>query len=295
MDICLHERLLACGPLPVEEGTPPEFGVMLQPRRPGMHVGEVPVAWLKQLAGLHQLVLLRGFSSFADGEAMTRYCEGFGPLLYWPFGAVLELREEAAPEDHIFASHYVPLHWDGMYLQQVPEFQVFQCASAPAQGEGGRTTFAHTPLALRLADEASRALWAGTQGHYQRSAAHYSSVARAPLIERHPRRHYPVLRVCEPPVDGDPAFINPSEYRFEGLGGDERGRLLGSLRQALYDPRAFYAHRWQSGDLLIADNFTLLHGREAFASGCARHLRRVHVHAEPPLANPHLAQGGLTP
>ncbi|WP_046880103.1 TauD/TfdA family dioxygenase, partial [Pseudomonas aeruginosa] len=61
-----------------------------------------------------------------------------------------------------------------------------------------------------------------------------------------------------------------------------------SLRRCLYHPQAHYAHRWRSDDLVIADNLTLLHGREAFAHRAPRHLRRVHIHAEPALRNPHL-------
>jgi alpha-ketoglutarate-dependent taurine dioxygenase len=97
-----------------------------------------------------------------------------------------------------------------------------------------------------------------------------------------------VLRFCEPPVDGDSTFINPSSCRFDGIGEDEVHALLASLRHALYDPRAHYAHRWQAGDVVLADNFTLLHGREGFVSRSPRHLRRVHIHSEPPLRNPHL-------
>ncbi|MGG4649520.1 TauD/TfdA family dioxygenase [Pseudomonas aeruginosa] len=69
---------------------------------------------------------------------------------------------------------------------------------------------------------------------------------------------------------------------------EQRGELLASLRRCLYHPQAHYAHRWRSDDLVIADNLTLLHGREAFAHRAPRHLRRVHIHAEPALRNPHL-------
>ncbi|MDF5900390.1 4-hydroxyphenylacetate 3-hydroxylase N-terminal domain-containing protein [Pseudomonas aeruginosa] len=43
----------------------------------------------------------------------------------------------------------------------------------------------------------------------------------------------------------------------------------------MYHPQAHYAHRWRSDDLVIADNRTLLHGREAFVHRAPRHLRRV--------------------
>ncbi|MEM6730499.1 MAG: TauD/TfdA family dioxygenase, partial [Myxococcota bacterium] len=56
----------------------------------------------------------------------------------------------------------------------------------------------------------------------------------------------------------------------------------------LHAPESFYAHQWQTGDVVIADNFTLLHGREAFTSRAPRHLQRVHVLSETPFDNPGL-------
>ncbi|MCB0417979.1 MAG: TauD/TfdA family dioxygenase, partial [Bdellovibrionales bacterium] len=53
-------------------------------------------------------------------------------------------------------------------------------------------------------------------------------------------------------------------------------------------PANFYAHEWKTGDVVLSDNHTLLHGREAFVSGSPRHLRRVHVLGKPALKNPHL-------
>ncbi|MGH3312603.1 MAG: hypothetical protein ACRDP3_18815 [Streptomyces sp.] len=44
--------------------------------------------------------------------------------------------------------------------------------------------------------------------------------------------------------------------------------------------------------VVIADNYTLLHGREAFTSRAPRHLRRVHVLGEPALENPALRPAG---
>ncbi|KOS77523.1 paerucumarin biosynthesis protein PvcB [Burkholderia mallei] len=237
-----------------------------------------------------QLVVLRGFDSFADAPGMTRYCAAFGEIMMWPFGAVLELREQANPVDHVFASSYVPLHWDGMYLETVPEFQVFQCVQAIGDAHGGRTTFSSTTEALRVATPETRALWHRAHGRYRRTVELYSNTVEAPIVERHPRREFPILRFCEPPIADDPTFINPSSYAFGGIADSERDALFGSLTRALYDPRAHYAHRWRTGDVVLTDNFTLLHGRERFTSRSGRHLRRVHIHGDPPLRNPHLSK-----
>lgn len=184
----------------------------------------------------------------------------------------------------------MPLHWDGMYLETVPEFQVFQCVQAIGEADGGRTTFSSTAEALRIATPQTRALWQRAHGRYQRTVELYSNTVEAPIVERHPRREFPILRFCEPSIADDPTFINPSRYTFGGIADGEQDALLGSLKRALYDPRAHYAHRWQTGDVAFTDNFTLLHGRERFTSRTGRHLRRVHIHGEPPLRNPHLSK-----
>lgn len=209
MNAYLSDQPVRLSPLRDEQGNQPRFGLLLEPGRPGMHVGELPAQWLKGLARSHHLLLLRGFAAFADAESLTRYCHDFGEVMLWPFGAVLELVEQEGAEDHIFANNYVPLHWDGMYLETVPEFQLFHCVDAPGDSDGGRTTFSSTPAALQLADSSELELWRRASGRYQRSAAHYSSRSAAPIVERHPRREFPILRFCEPPVEGDASFINP--------------------------------------------------------------------------------------
>ena len=281
-------RSLSFEPLMGLAGEPCQFGVMVKSRRPHVHVGELSQNRLRELVRSQQLVVLRDFESFDRAESLARYCANFGEILMWPFGAVLELVQHPDPDDHIFANNYVPLHWDGMYLQTVPEFQIFQCVRAVDESQGGRTTFSSTSEALRIAPSQARELWSRARGRYQRTVALYSNQVEAPIIERHPRREFDVLRFCKPPILGDSTFINPSTYEFGGIEEDEIEALLGSLRSALYDSRAHYAHRWQTGDVVLTDNFTLLHGREHFANQSGRHLRRVHVHGDPPLHNPHL-------
>ena len=39
------------------------------------------------------------------------------------------------------------------------------------------------------------------------------------------------------------------------------------------------------GDVVVADNFSLLHGREGFTARSARHLQRVHIQSNPVCAN----------
>lgn len=267
------------------------FGVVVQPEA-SSPVGDLPVAQLRELARQHHLVLLRGFSTFAEdsegAEAFADYCGQWGQVSVWPFGKVLELVEQVNPTDHIFDNNYVPLHWDGMYREQVPEFQLFHCVRAPQREQGGRTTFSNTENALKTAAPHARELWSEVTGVYRRKMEFYDSKTVAPIITSHPVKGFPVIRYNEPPKEGDTSFLNHPDLVFTGVDNQQTVAFHRSLREALYSPENFYAHAWQTGDIVISDNYTLLHGREAFTSGATRHLRRVHVLGQPALDNPHL-------
>lgn len=264
------------------------FGLLVEPSSAQGDVHDLDVDLLRELFWREHLLVLRGFKTFAGAEDLSAYCERWGEIGLWPFGKVLELLEREKPEDHIFDNNYVPLHWDGMYRPQVPEFQIFHCVQAPLPGQGGRTTFSNTALVLQNAPVEMLSLWSRVTGHYHRKMEFYESKTVSPVITSHPRRGFPVIRYNEPPDNSRGLFLNPPHLDFTGPDKSELKEFHRSLREALYAPSNFYAHEWQEGDLVIADNYTLLHGREAFISRAPRHLRRVHVLGNPPLDNPAL-------
>lgn len=264
------------------------FGVKLEPKKPGSNIKDLDNDHLRPLFLQEQLILIRGFDTFKNSEDFADYCESWGEVSLWPFGKVLELVEQDNPEDHIFDNSYVPLHWDGMYRPQVPEFQIFHCVAAPLAGQGGRTTFSNTLLALKHASAETKALWNKVTGTYQRKMAFYNSKTASPIINKHPHKDFSVIRYNEPPTEEKGHLVNPPILEFSGIHGDELEAFHHSLTKALYNASNFYAHEWLPGDVVIADNFSLLHGREAFISKSPRHLQRVHVLSNPPLDNPGL-------
>lgn len=264
------------------------FGVMVKAQHAADAIQDLDVEMLRALVWKERLVLVRGFRSFEGADDFATYCERWGEISLWPFGKVLELVERNNPEDHIFDNNYVPLHWDGMYRPQVPEFQIFHCVKAPLEGQGGRTTFSNTVSALERAPAHVVDLWKRTTGHYQRKMEFYDSKTVSPVLDSHPLRGFTVIRYNEPPSAGFGHFVNPPTLDFTGIDSDELDTFHRTLREALYAPENFYAHEWREGDLVIADNFSLLHGREGFETRAPRHLRRVHVLSNPPLNNPRL-------
>jgi L-tyrosine isonitrile desaturase/decarboxylase len=267
------------------------FGAVLEAAVPEERIDDLPVDELRELVRERRLLLLRGFTGLADAAELTAYCARWGEISMWPFGAVLELVEHENPGDHIFDHRHVPLHWDGMYRPEVPEFQIFHCVSAPGRDQGGGTVFSDTSSVLREAAPGERELWERVSGTYRRKMEYYDSVAVSPVVTSHPVTGEPVIRYNEP-VAPDDEFINHPDLEFSGLPGELMDDFHRGLSEALRAPGHLYTHRWQTGDLVVADNYTLLHGREAFTSRAPRHLRRVHVLGDPPLRNPALRSGG---
>lgn len=264
------------------------FGVLFEPKSIKTKIMELDINLLKNHFREEQLLILRGFETFGNSEDLACYSELWGEISIWPFGKVLELIEQDNPDDHIFDSNYVPLHWDGMYRPQVPEYQIFHCVEAPLPGHGGRTTFSNTILALKAAPPELKQLWSQVTGHYQRKMEFYNSKTVSPIVTKHAQRDFSVIRYNEPPSSEKGHFVNPPHLEFSGVGVAELEIFHKSLTEALYAPNNFYAHEWQKGDVVIADNFSLLHGREGFTSKSPRHLQRVQVLSNPPYNNPGL-------
>jgi len=264
------------------------FGVLLEPKNQNTYIIDIDVENLRQLFHKEQLLLLRGFKSFKDADDFSNYCDSWGEIALWPFGKVLELIKHDNPEDHIFDHSYVPLHWDGMYRPQIPEYQIFHCVKAPLKGQGGRTTFSNTILVLKNSASEDLSFWKNVTASYERKMEFYHSKIVSALVTKHPYKDYYVIRYNEAPSIEKGDFINPPLIKFSGVNDLERGLFEKKLSQALYHEKNFYAHEWQNGDVVIADNFSLLHGREKFSAESPRHLRRVQVLSNPPINNSEL-------
>ena len=138
---------------------------------------------------------------------------------------------------------------------------------------GGETLFCDTTLLLANASAEMRELWERVVITYStEKVVHYGGTFTSPMVVQHPLNGRPVLRYAEPVVD-----LNPVELVIQRLDGMDQHEFIAGMRQRLNDVRCCYSHAWATGDLVIADNYTLLHGRRAFASGVQRHIRRVNV------------------
>ena len=264
------------------------FGVLIESTKTARNIVEIDTEFIRELFLEEHLVLIRGFQTFNNKDQFSDYCECFGEVSIWPFGKVLELIQQDEPQDHIFDNSYVPLHWDGMYRSQVPEYQVFHCVKAPLPDEGGATNFSNTLMVLENLPEELKQKWKRVTGIYRRKMEFYNSKVVSPIVTKHPYRNYDVIRYNEAHDTCKGKLINIPEIDFTGSENSDLLNFCGDLNRALYDSNSCYSHEWRDGDIVIADNFTLLHGREAFKSNSHRHIQRVQVLSKSPFDNPNL-------
>jgi alpha-ketoglutarate-dependent taurine dioxygenase len=258
----------------------------------GTPLNDFPVDRLRELVRKHRLVLLRGFTHhFSDPEILTAYARRWGEIMMWPFGPVLDIKAQEHPKEHIYDNSYVPLHWDGMYRETIPEFQFFHCISSTPDDDG-RTVFLDTAGLVAETDERTLSKWRDVSFVYRvEYVTYYGGKVHAPLLEKHPISGEEILRYGEPAHPGR-HFLNPHTVTCQGIDADDLVSFQQDLHERLRNERYRYAHRWQAGDMLIADNFALLHGREGFTKKNSRHLQRVHIHASPVYVNANLRDSG---
>ena len=249
------------------------FGALLRAARP-LSVTTLAPAMLEALAREHKLVLLRGFAPIERDDFLA-YCRTIpgGGLLEWDFGPVMEMHERPDAKNYLFSREAVPYHWDGAF-HRVPSYLMFCCVEAPVQGAGGETLFCDTTRVWDFASAAERATFEKVQLTYATAKlAHYGGTITNPLVAKHPHTGQTVLRFAEPVETA----LNPVTLSISGVPVAQGEQVLATLTRAVYDPAHCYSHAWQPGDILMADNNALIHGRRAFERDCPRHLRRIQV------------------
>ena len=249
------------------------FGVVLRGSGED-RVESLPPAELSALAQREKLVLLRGFAPIAR-DPFLEYCRAMAPrgLLEWDFGPVMEMHERPDAKNYLFSREAVPFHWDGAF-HKVPTYLMFCCVEAPVTGAGGETLFCDTRRVFNGWSPEERARMREVKLTYQTAKlAHYGGSITNPLVDAHPATGEPVLRFAEPVETA----LNPVTMGISGLPGHEHAAFLAGMRARVYAPENCYSHAWEPGDILIADNHALIHGRRAFERDCPRHLRRIQV------------------
>lgn len=230
-------------------------------------------AQLKALLQTHHILLFQGFPAL-EKEMLVEYAESIDPVLAWDFGKVMEMQVKADAQNYLFTTNSVPFHWDGAF-HQVPRYLLFHCIEAPLKHAGGETLFTNTQQIWENTSFLQQQEWQTLHLCYEtEKLAHYGGRITQPLVAQHPDTGKTILRFAEPVPS---SFKNPVKVSVEGYSPETSEQLIQDIAQTCYDPRYCYTHCWEENDLLLADNYALIHGRHAFKEFSPRHLRRIQI------------------
>jgi alpha-ketoglutarate-dependent taurine dioxygenase/4-hydroxybenzoate polyprenyltransferase len=224
--------------------------------------------WLAQ----YRVVVVRGADPIARNR-LPLLARTLGPIQAWSFGAINELKQDPEAKNYLFTNGAVPLHWDGAFKKEVPRYLFFHCVKAPDPEAGGQTIFVDAAAPLATATTEQQMRWKDLRFRYEtEKVVHYGGCFEADLVSQHPYNKEAVLRFAEPVTD-----LNPVTVTAVGTASQESDELIAELRERLSSEEFCLEHTWRSGDVVIADNHAVLHGRRAFLKDAPRHLRRVNL------------------
>lgn len=251
------------------------FGRLVRAPADGLTLADVPIDHLLATTLSTKVLVLRGYG-LLDKADLEEYCQTAGELMRWEFGTILDLVVQDDPKNYLFDSGDVPFHWDGAWSERAPRYFLFQCVQGCVPGSGGETVFSDATQVYRDAPEDLRDLWARTTVTYRTDRlAHYGGTMTHPVLATHPTTGETTIRYAEPL---DPArYRNPLFLTVEGPSSEEAVHMMAELSERLHDPRYCYEHAWQTGDIVIAENHALLHGRNRFTGATNRHMQRIQI------------------
>ncbi len=190
-------------------------------------------------------------------------------FISWDFGILMELKEDPSSPNYLFSRERVPFHWDGAF-HEVPNILVF---NSLIDMEGGKTFFVDTEKIISDLEQEEIEELSNLEILYStKKLAHYGGKISQKAIIKHPITGKNIIRIGEEVLTEK----NPVKRRVVNNVSFD---LVKKVEQMFYHNKYFYAHKWCKGDILLADNFSLLHGREDFISSSnkKRHLRRIQI------------------
>lgn len=254
---------------------------------------DVNMKCVRRLALSTAPLLLRGFTMQVDKEVFRSKALELGKIQMWPFGDILEVRENADLNVmNVLTREAMPFHYDGCFKtvqdektgEQIPTpplFQMFRNQAA-SLSKGGLTIFASSRNLIPLLDpetipleELRKLRWKTFTPVSEANGSH--GLLRAFIIT-HPESGVEIFRFHEPWPESNCKSVPESRTTVQVVDWPlaESDALCEKLTRLLYDRRVAYRHQWKTGDFVFNDNAMTHHTRTAFEDGHREHWR-VHV------------------
>ncbi|HZV56525.1 MAG TPA: TauD/TfdA family dioxygenase [Sphingobium sp.] len=255
------------------------------------------VALVEELMAEHAVLCIRGQGHISDADHL-RFARAFGPLELPPgydarkaqpgrIAAELYDASNLDPDGEIidpasqrakFSKGNELFHADSSFNDLPSKWSMLRgVIVTPEKGETEFVDLRHVYDALPTE---TKARIAPLRAHHSFAASRIKGGVESEEAEHIrqmvPGAWQPLVRTS---ASGRKAlFVGSHAYRIEGMDDEAGAALLEELLAFASQPRFIYAHRWQTGDLLIWDNRCTLHrGTEYDYTRYKRDLRRANV------------------
>ena len=283
----------------------PGFGVVVSGlNRSDLADARVQAA-LRDLWTDRGLIVFRGLPD--DAETHVELSEIFGEPADHPLKTALGIRDRpkladvvaddehgdiVVTEDGRTLLAWLPWHFDLAYVETINRGGILRALTLP--GKGGETGFldgvaAHRRLPQALRDEIQDLdvvyRFTGDLGGLRYARTPGLELAQMSTGTRMLMDRLDLLpEVTHPLVFTQPetarAVLNFSPWfaeRIAGLDQPASDRILGRVAEVMIDERYAYDHRWTRGDMVLWDNWRLLHRAAGVVIGEKRHMQRTTI------------------
>jgi alpha-ketoglutarate-dependent taurine dioxygenase len=263
---------------------------------------------------LHDLWIDRGVVVFRglpdDTGTQIELSELFGEPTGHPLRAVLGLDDDRSVEklaniaadpdtgdivvlaDGRRLAAWLPWHFDLAYVERINHGGVLRALQLPE--EGGETGFldgieAYQRLPADLRDEISSLnvvyrfdgdlgglRYGATPGLVLERMSRGTQVLMDRIDRLPPVAHplvYTQTETGRPVLNFSPWFA----LGIEGLEQEEADHILHRVAAVMIDERQAYVHQWQPGDMVLWDNWRILHCARGVPQGVDRHMQRTTI------------------
>jgi len=233
-------------------------------------LNKIPQDQLRRLSLKFGVVLIRGCKAEENEETFYESASSFGKVQSWFFGNVLTLKFNPEVDiNNVLSKEAMPFHYDGLFnidengKSRCPGFQYFFCKHG-----AGTTLFTDTRLMLNHFKSLKDKKW---KVFTPKNNSFGGKPLEIDIFGIHPETKEEIIRFHEPWGQEKTAF-KPTEVEILAEEGEKWSHKLSNI---LYNQQFCVYHNWQDGDIMIADNWSLLHTRLAFDDSL-RELWRIH-------------------
>jgi alpha-ketoglutarate-dependent taurine dioxygenase len=254
----------------LDEVMPGGFGRVLHGDHPAWESADW--AALQELVRDTGFVVIKGVS--LDEDECEAVCYGLGdPVTYtdekfgYGYKVLVHLGRDGDEQKVIQGRGSMPLHSDGLLANRRVDIVLLYCVDCrDAGGFDGATTVANQERGLSYLDDGILdKLEADGLEYSVRDRDYFTGMPeswyRIPAVGRHWDRPYlhVGLRYEE---EVEPAW----RVRVPGVSEAESDAILEQITDAMTRDDVLYQHQWESGDLLLVNNYSTLHGRNGFTA-----------------------------